>query len=658
MKKILPSIYLLLSAAILAVVSNGAAATSSLINSICSVTAGTCTEFFGYTSVAWYGAVPDARRLTDISVTSGQTAVNSLGAAKFTPADTGKIIDLYDYTNSNFVERGTFTYSSSTTGTISNAAGNSLVAANCYGWIGTDNSTAIQNAENAVAAHLLPANQGDNLAIGAGNERLLFPSNTTGSAYAFATPIVIDTNVYVDADAMLVPMIGSATTNTQGQANRQFVMVFMPGAGYLNKLQIEANFTAGIVMGTYNQQSHSISGDLTIWDVGGTNQSGSIATTAEDTAAGSGYAVGDTITLAGGTCSTEPVLTVRTITGSGATGPVGTAYVSNVGLCSVMPANPVSQGSTSGSGSGATFTLTTAPASQIGREVSGNDYKFGQYWVKGANICEDVNQANDFKIASFFPIGCSTTMRMVGSEEYQRAYEDSDTGSYAGDTIDSSHNIQLGEIQCFSLVSGTTQNYCVGLGQNDGSNPVKDITFRVSCQKSSTDCVRMGNVQDYNINILATNAPNYAGGGGNITNAINFTGAASPGGTGYINLVLGTEGAAITPKTGTGYGQLLMNGSSFYSEQAPTTGFSITIDSATPVLILKPSGTLATGAITMPANPMDGMVVEIASTQTITSLTQNANSGQTLQGALTTLAANTGARWKYQLSTATWYRLQ
>lgn len=71
-------------------------------------------------------------------------------------------------------------------------------------------------------------------------------------------------------------------------------------------------------------------------------------------AGGTGYAVGDTITETGGTAMSQAVLTVATLTGSA----VATVTVTYGGFYSVKPSDPVAQGSTSGSGSGATFNLT------------------------------------------------------------------------------------------------------------------------------------------------------------------------------------------------------------------------------------------------------------------------------------------------------------
>lgn len=76
-------------------------------------------------------------------------------------------------------------------------------------------------------------------------------------------------------------------------------------------------------------------------------------------AGGTGYIANDTITLAGGT-GTATVLTVLTVGGGGA---VLTVSVTTPGDYSVYPSNPVAQGSTSGIGVNATFTLVAQKAS-------------------------------------------------------------------------------------------------------------------------------------------------------------------------------------------------------------------------------------------------------------------------------------------------------
>ena len=92
-----------------------------------------------------------------------------------------------------------------------------------------------------------------------------------------------------------------------------------------------------------------------------------------------------------------------------------------------------------------------------------------------------------------------------------------------------------------------------------------------------------------------------------------------------------------------------------YDYQTPTTGFSYTFASGTTVLVIDPAGTLATGTITMPAAPADGMTISFSSDQTITALTVNANAGQSIVGNPTTLLAGGAATFVYRLSNTTWY---
>ena len=94
------------------------------------------------------------------------------------------------------------------------------------------------------------------------------------------------------------------------------------------------------------------------------------ATAAAVAAGGSGYAVGDQITLAGTPAGSAPIgapaiLQVATTGGSGSV--VSVTPVSSVvgetlsGSYFVAPTNPVGQGSTTGVGTGATFNLTLSP---------------------------------------------------------------------------------------------------------------------------------------------------------------------------------------------------------------------------------------------------------------------------------------------------------
>jgi hypothetical protein len=92
-----------------------------------------------------------------------------------------------------------------------------------------------------------------------------------------------------------------------------------------------------------------------------------------------------------------------------------------------------------------------------------------------------------------------------------------------------------------------------------------------------------------------------------------------------------------------------------YDYQVLTTGFSYTFAAGTQVLVIDPAGTLATGTITMPASPADGMTITFSSSQQITALTLSGNTGQTVVGAVTFLPAKTGVTYVYRTTGASWY---
>jgi len=91
-----------------------------------------------------------------------------------------------------------------------------------------------------------------------------------------------------------------------------------------------------------------------------------------------------------------------------------------------------------------------------------------------------------------------------------------------------------------------------------------------------------------------------------------------------------------------------------YDYQVSTTGFSYTFAAGTQVLVMNPAGTLATGTITMPASPADGMTITFSSSQQITALTMAGN-GATISGATTSMPAKSGVTYVYRATGTTWY---
>lgn len=93
-----------------------------------------------------------------------------------------------------------------------------------------------------------------------------------------------------------------------------------------------------------------------------------------------------------------------------------------------------------------------------------------------------------------------------------------------------------------------------------------------------------------------------------------------------------------------------------YDYQASTTGFSYTFAAGTQALIINPADALATGTITMPASPADGMTISVVTTKTINALTVNANTGQSIVGGGTlSLGNNQDVCYIYRLADTTWY---
>lgn len=91
------------------------------------------------------------------------------------------------------------------------------------------------------------------------------------------------------------------------------------------------------------------------------------------------------------------------------------------------------------------------------------------------------------------------------------------------------------------------------------------------------------------------------------------------------------------------------------SVQTPLTGSSIALDGVN-VLLLNPAGSLASLTITAPSKPTDGYILEISSSQIITTLTFSPSGTQTVLNAPTSLSAGSGFSYVYRQTTNTWYR--
>ncbi len=124
-------------------------------------------------------------------------------------------------------------------------------------------------------------------------------------------------------------------------------------------------------------------------------------------------------------------------------------------------------------------------------------------------------------------------------------------------------------------------------------------------------------------------------------------------GAGNGAVALGTAGANGSPVALLG-----ARAEQSYSYQTPSSGASLAVPNNCSLLQIAGSATLAALSVTLPAAPIDGQEVTIATLPAISALTLSANAGQTLAGAPASLAANSALRFVYFAAPALWARLQ
>lgn len=138
---------------------------------------------------------------------------------------------------------------------------------------------------------------------------------------------------------------------------------------------------------------------------------------------------------------------------------------------------------------------------------------------------------------------------------------------------------------------------------------------------------------------------------------IHISGANTSQATGEnAGLKIDNQAFGYAIKTGAGpvsFGDALIDNRVNY--QQPTTGFTITLNNFDWFVILDPSGTLATGTVKMPAAPTDGQIINIRTSQVITSLTINGNGAAVAGYSTGTLALGGILEAIYKASNTTWY---
>lgn len=210
--------------------------------------------------VRTYGAKPDAKTVTDIVLTSGNTTATS-ATAGFVAGDTGKSMIVYDVTNNTYPFRGTITYVNSTTVTLSSNALASVSTGNGIAAWGTNYATEIQAALTAADALVPSTFSNASFPTGRGRVTVVFPTDTTGDAYLFNSTLTATAGVTIDADATLISNVGT------GAANRTWAMDLAAGVQIKN-LVMYCMGGMGITLGDNGNNSSSYLQNVQLWHVG------------------------------------------------------------------------------------------------------------------------------------------------------------------------------------------------------------------------------------------------------------------------------------------------------------------------------------------------------------------------------------------------------
>lgn len=88
---------------------------------------------------------------------------------------------------------------------------------------------------------------------------------------------------------------------------------------------------------------------------------------------------------------------------------------------------------------------------------------------------------------------------------------------------------------------------------------------------------------------------------------------------------------------------------------APTTGATVTVNGNGNIkLLINPAGSLLALTIAFPASPQDGDVLQLGSTQAVTTVTM---SGGTIVGGLTSFVIGSSATYCYSTTAAEWVKI-
>jgi len=210
-------------------------------------------------------------------------------------------------------------------------------------------------------------------------------------------------------------------------------------------------------------------------------QNGSVVVTG-----GTGYVIGEVMTLADG-CATHTTLVASTVAGS----VISRANIGNPGICTISPSGTLTVASTTGTGTGATFTIPYAPTgpnaytgdfihnagnTALGAEQSG--YYAGQESIFIGNRAGGTISTGDFITvvghnacgvgAGATPITGASSMICIGTDAgrniAQGVARNVLIGPAAGQNVAATDNTIVGNGAASTLLVGGVQNTILGGG--------------------------------------------------------------------------------------------------------------------------------------------------------------------------------------------------
>lgn len=128
------------------------------------------------------------------------------------------------------------------------------------------------------------------------------------------------------------------------------------------------------------------------------------------------------------------------------------------------------------------------------------------------------------------------------------------------------------------------------------------------------------------------------------------------------NLIVSSVVGPVTiNKDATITGNLITNGArvdASFQYYAPTTNFYYIVNTSVYRVILDPTGAITNGTVVLPSANVNGTVIRISSTQTVTNLQVLPNTGCTLvPSANITLNGGTAAEYLFHLTENKWYKV-